>query len=128
MLASWHACKKTSLLSKQHCRGSLHLARIGAALLQSLVLHLLEREVRMEKEEMVWMGVEGCTHVDTMSAPIVNFDVRYRRAGQHFLRASIFSPAPLFSGLRFRVFLYSARAFPFLGKYMLLVYSHYHYR
>ena len=38
------------------------------------------------------MGVEGCTHVDTMSAPIVNFDVRYRRAGQHFLRASTFSP------------------------------------
>ena len=69
VLTSWHACKKTSLLSKQHCRGSLHLARIGAALLQSLVLHLLEREVRIAKKEMVWMGVEGCTHVETISAP-----------------------------------------------------------
>ena len=23
----------------------------------------------MEKKEMVWMGVEGCTHVETISAP-----------------------------------------------------------
>ena len=67
VLASWHACKNNCCFHNSRC--CLNLARIGAALLQSLVLHLLEREVRVEKKEMVWMGVEVCTHVEKISAP-----------------------------------------------------------
>ena len=60
MLGEWWAgrievqASSPLLLSRSH-----RSSPSGAALLQSLVLYLLGGEVRVEKKEMVWIGVEG---------------------------------------------------------------------